>query len=404
MTVLIFPSSPVDGQIYPPQRIPNVEQYKWSSATNTWELLPPDGIYLIETGTGLEGGPIVNEGTISIADTGVIEGSYTNANITINAQGQITEAENGEPAILESIIDNTGDLIVGQTADTPAILPVGNDGQALIADSLEPLGVRWGDVAGSGTIETLTFTTQVLAPGQTQDFWVEIGTLLSLISLSITASSEDAWIRVYTSYASRQADTRLVPGPPFPSGLAAEVVTTSLDPSVTFLPVPEIYTDVGLFVRITNQSASTQSFSVDFTRLVSVETPCNQPPFGNNIYINTSCVTDFTGAWQGGTFNDFPEVDLSNGTVFDQAWANCSNLVTFPPGMFDNSSATSFQDAWLNCALSQQSVDNILISLDTAGQSGGTVNITGGTSSAPGVAGSAAALSLQGKGWTVTTN
>jgi hypothetical protein len=75
--------------------------------------------------------------------------------------------------------------------------------------------------------------------------------------------------------------------------------------------------------------------------------------------------------------------------------------------MFDSCSTNlsdAFSDTWQNCALSQQSVDNILVSLDTAGQSNGTVNIDGGTSSAPGAAGLAAKASLQAKGWTVLTN
>jgi hypothetical protein len=64
----------------------------------------------------------------------------------------------------------------------------------------------------------------------------------------------------------------------------------------------------------------------------------------------------------------------------------------------------NFAESWTNCALDQTSVDNILVSLDTAGQNNGTVNIDGGTSSAPGAAGLAAKASLQGKGWNVVTN
>lgn len=56
------------------------------------------GVTLINTGTGLTGGPITTSGTISIANTGVTAATYGSATevaqIAVNAQGQITSASN----------------------------------------------------------------------------------------------------------------------------------------------------------------------------------------------------------------------------------------------------------------------------------------------------------------------
>jgi hypothetical protein len=115
--------------------------------------------------------------------------------------------------------------------------------------------------------------------------------------------------------------------------------------------------------------------------------------------------TNFNATWYNCTsLNSFPLLDVSNGTNFQAAWGGCTSLASFPANVFDTCTATNFPYAWTNCALDQTSVDNILVSIDTAGQSNGIVNIDGGTSSAPGTAGLAAKASLQAKGWTVLTN
>jgi hypothetical protein len=125
----------------------------------------------------------------------------------------------------------------------------------------------------------------------------------------------------------------------------------------------------------------------------------------------TSSVTNFDVAWQdSSSLVSFPLLDFSSGTTFTVAWFSCSSLTTFPANMFDTTGtlvSSAFTNAWFGCALTAQSIENILVSLDTNGATGITLSIAGPNNahtSTWSAAANAAWLSLDAKGWDINQN
>jgi hypothetical protein len=163
----------------------NDDVLRFDSSTNTWtnQGSPPGfgTVTSVSEGQGIlcSPNPITTSGSVSIANTPVLPGSYTNTSLTVNQQGQLTAASNGL-APITNIIAGTGlsttggstpTLSITDTTVTPgsytyASLTVNAQGQLTAASS----------GSTSGFVESVTGGTGIDITGTAQNPIVNIST------------------------------------------------------------------------------------------------------------------------------------------------------------------------------------------------------------------------------------
>jgi hypothetical protein len=133
--------------------------------------------------------------------------------------------------------------------------------------------------------------------------------------------------------------------------------------------------------------------------------------------INTAAGTNFERAWRVCTsLTAFPALDFDAAvglasdasntlTGFRETWSGCTALADFPANLFDNTTCTRYLDAFTNCALTAQSIENILVSINTANTSNGNLSLQGGTNAVKTswtANANTAYDALVARGWTIT--
>ena len=154
-------------------------------------------------------------------------------------------------------------------------------------------------------------------------------------------------------------------------------------------------------------NVSSYFIETDWSLEIDLEKEFSQKELNYFPVIDLSNSTNFKDTFFNNNFKTFPDSDLSSGINFSATWNN-NKLKSFRANVFDNNNTGFYFRCFRRNDLDQESVDNILISINNSAQANnitnGDLGIDLGTNATPSQAGKDAADALRANGWTLELN